>query len=197
MSQTLSNLPTQKDAIAQAISLYGETRPYAVADIGSQSGWLRASGHHPNNLYLSGPMGLATSVALGVAAARPNEQVLAIAGDGALAMNLSSLVTIAAAKLPNLSVLVVDNQVYEFTASVPSPTRDLDWRAIGAGVFGEAQSFLLSDLKPERWAGITRPAFIAARVQAAGDKPPPLGFSPAEIRAGFLQTVRSSQIKTT
>ena len=81
----LSNLPSQKDAIAAALALY-PTRPFAVSDIGSQSGWLKASGHDARNLYVSGPMGLATSIALGLAAVRPDEQVLAIAGDGALAM---------------------------------------------------------------------------------------------------------------
>jgi hypothetical protein len=90
----LSNLPSQKDAIAAAIALY-PTRPFAVSDIGSQTGWLKAASHDARNLYVSGPMGLATSVALGLAAVRPNEQVLAIAGDGALAMNLTSLATIA------------------------------------------------------------------------------------------------------
>jgi sulfopyruvate decarboxylase subunit beta len=65
-----------------------------VSDIGSQTGWLKAASHDARNLYVSGPMGLATSVALGLAAVRPNEQVLAIAGDGALAMNLTSLATI-------------------------------------------------------------------------------------------------------
>ncbi len=129
-----SNLPSQRDAIAAALALY-PARPFAVSDIGSQSGWLKAGGHDARNLYVSGPMGLATSVALGLAAVRPNEQVLAIAGDGALAMNLTSLATIAGAKPKNLSILLVDNRVYEFTASVPTPTRELDWLAIGRAFF--------------------------------------------------------------
>ena len=67
MSDAQSNLPSQKDAIAAALALY-PARPFAVSDIGSQSGWLRAGGHDARNLYVSGPMGLATSVALGLAA---------------------------------------------------------------------------------------------------------------------------------
>ena len=63
-----SNLPSQQDAIAAALALY-PSRPFAVSDIGSQTGWLKAAGHDPRNLYVSGPMGLATSVALGLAAA--------------------------------------------------------------------------------------------------------------------------------
>ncbi len=185
----MTNLPSQKDAIAKAISLY-DTRPFAVADIGSQSGWLKAASHDARNLYVSGPMGLATSIALGVATTRPNEQVLAIAGDGALSMNLTSLVTIAGAMPTNLSILLVDNRVYEYTASVPTPSRDLDWLAIGRAVFGEANCHRLEDLTPEKWAGTPKPAMIIAEV-AQGEKPPPLGMTPAMIRASFLEASKS------
>ncbi|HEV7693781.1 MAG TPA: thiamine pyrophosphate-dependent enzyme, partial [Hyphomonadaceae bacterium] len=102
----LKNLPSQKDAIAAALKLY-DKRPFAVSDIGSQTAWLKAASHDARNLYVSGPMGLASSVALGVAACRPNEQVLALCGDGALAMNLSSLVTIQGARQKNLAILLL------------------------------------------------------------------------------------------
>jgi len=46
---SVSNLPSQKDAIASALALYS-ARPFAVSDIGSQTGWLKASGHDPRNL---------------------------------------------------------------------------------------------------------------------------------------------------
>lgn len=186
----MSNLPSQKDAIAAALALY-PARPFAVSDIGSQSGWLKAGRHDPRNLYISGPMGLATSVALGLAAVRPNEQVLAIAGDGALAMNLTSLATIAGAKPKNLSILLVDNRVYEFTASVRSPTRELDWLAVGRAFFGAEQCLRLSDLTPERWAGMARPAMIVADVAPAPGKPPALGMTPAMIRLEFLKASKA------
>ncbi len=185
-----TNLPSQKDAIAAALALY-PARPFAVSDIGSQSGWLKAVGHDARNLYVSGPMGLATSVALGLAAVRPDEQVLAIAGDGALAMNLTSLATIAGARPNNLSILLVDNRVYEFTASVPSPTRELDWLAVGRAFFGADQCLRLSDLTPGRWAGVARPAMIVADVAPATGKPPALGMTPAMIRQEFLKASRS------
>lgn len=182
----MSNLPSQQDAIAAALALY-PSRPFAVSDIGSQSGWLKGAGHDPRNLYVSGPMGLATSVALGLASVRPDDQVLAIAGDGALAMNLTSLATIVGAKPKNLSILLVDNRVYEFTASVPTPTRDMDWLAVGRAFFGEGQCVRLSDLTGTRWAGIARPAMIVADVAPAPAKPPALGMTPAMIRQEFLK----------
>ena len=77
MSGSVSNLPSQQDAIATALALF-PSRPFAVSDIGSQTGWLKAAGHDPRNLYVSGPMGLATSVALGLAAVRPNDLLAAM-----------------------------------------------------------------------------------------------------------------------
>jgi len=172
------------------LALY-DTRPYVVGDIGSQSGWLKAAGHDPRNLYVSGPMGLATSVALVVAACRPDEEVIAIAGDGALAMNLTSLATIFGAKPKNLSILLVDNRVYEFTASAPTPTRDMDWLAVGRAFFGADQCMRLSDLTAERWAGVARPAMIVADIAPAPNKPPALGMTPAMIRAAFLEASKA------
>ena len=186
----MSNLPSQKDAIAAALALY-PARPFAVSDIGSQTGWLKAVSHDPRNLYVSGPMGLATSVALGLAAVRPNEQVLAIAGDGALAMNLTSLATIVGAKPKNLSILLVDNRVYEFTASVPTPTRDMDWLAVGSAFFRAHQCMRLADLKPERRGGVSRPAMIVADIAPAPAKPPALGMTPAMIRLEFLKASKA------
>jgi thiamine pyrophosphate-dependent acetolactate synthase large subunit-like protein len=185
----MTNRPSQKDVIAQALALYGEKRPYAVADIGSQAGWLKAASHDARNLYLSGPMGLSPSVALGLALCRPNDEVLTIAGDGALAMNLSALVTIAAARPANLALMVVANDIYEFTASLPTPTTQLDWVALGRSVFGVDRCFLLEELTPERWETVSRPAMIVAPTAPSG-KPPPLGMTPAQIRAEFLDAAR-------
>ena len=184
------NLPSQKDAIAQALALY-ETRPFAVSDIGSQSAWLKAASHDARNLYVSGPMGLASSVALGLAACRPGEQVLAVCGDGALAMNASSLLTIAGARQANLAVLVLDNGIYEYTAGVPVPTRDLDWLALGRSIFGAAGCFRLPDLTPAMWKTVPGPRMIVADIAASTEKTPPLGMSPAQIRAAFLEASKT------
>jgi hypothetical protein len=185
VNDTQTNHPSQKDVIAQALALYGETRPYAVADIGSQAGWLKAASHDPRNLYLSGPMGLSPSIALGLATCRPDDEVLTVVGDGALAMNLTSLLTIAGVRQKNLSVMVIANNIYEFTNSLPTPTTHLDWLALGRAIFGADSCFRLSELTAEQWAKAPRPAMIVADTAPSG-KPPPLGMNPAQIRAAFL-----------
>jgi len=82
-------------------------------------------------------MGMVSSVALGLALGKPNTKVLAIDGDGALLMNLSSLVTIANSRPRNLILLVIDNECYETTGGQPTATAgvtSLDLLAKGAGI---------------------------------------------------------------
>jgi sulfopyruvate decarboxylase subunit beta len=56
-------------------------------------------------------MGLASSVALGIALARPELSVVALDGDGSVLMNLGTLTTMARYRPPNLLHLVFDNEV--------------------------------------------------------------------------------------
>ena len=66
-------------------------------------------------------MGKASSVALGIALARPDRKVLVLDGDGALLMNLGSLVTIAHMAPPNFTHFLFDNRVYRCTGGQPLP----------------------------------------------------------------------------
>lgn len=60
-------------------------------------------------------MGQATSIGLGLALAQPAREVIVFTGDGSLLMNLGCLATIAAAKPANLTIILLDNGVYEVT----------------------------------------------------------------------------------
>lgn len=62
----------------------------------------------PGNFYLVGSMGMAGPVALGISLIHPTKTVIAIDGDGSVAMNLSGLASIATAGNRILHV-VLDN----------------------------------------------------------------------------------------
>jgi len=66
----------------------------------------------PNTFLFGGAMGGASSTALGLALAQPEKQVLLVTGDGELLMSLGSLATIGAMQPKNLSILIVDNELY-------------------------------------------------------------------------------------
>jgi hypothetical protein len=65
----------------------------------------------PWNIRIAPLMGGASSVALGIALARPDRRVLVLDGDGSLAMQLGTLLTIAGAAAPNLLHFVFANGV--------------------------------------------------------------------------------------
>lgn len=153
-----------------------------VPDIGSQSLWLKAAKDRPENLYLSGPMGMASSVALGVAIANKDRLVIAACGDGALGMNLTSLATISAAKPTNLIVVVLDNGIYEYTKSLPAPGTGVEWSNISAAFPGFQNTVDLSEIN----AIDTKngPHFVHANIEP-GPLPPGPGMHAIDVHHRF------------
>jgi thiamine pyrophosphate-dependent acetolactate synthase large subunit-like protein len=80
-----------------------------VTGLGSSSYDVFDAGEDAGNFYLWGAMGGAAMVGLGLALAQPKRPVAVITGDGEQLMGLGSLMTIAAKRPGNLSVVVLDN----------------------------------------------------------------------------------------
>ena len=92
-----------------------------VGGIGNTNFDLWAAGHRPQNFYMLGSMGLAFPIALGVALAQPKRRIFALEGDGSLLMQLGSLSTIATLAPKNLTMVVMDNGIYQITGAQPTP----------------------------------------------------------------------------
>jgi thiamine pyrophosphate-dependent acetolactate synthase large subunit-like protein len=108
-----------------------------IASLGHPAYDLFAAGDRPANFYTWGSMGLASSIGLGLALARPELRVFVLDGDGSLLMNLGSLATIGWKRPENLVLIVWDNQVYGTTGGQDTATAhgaDLEAaaRAMGA-----------------------------------------------------------------
>jgi thiamine pyrophosphate-dependent acetolactate synthase large subunit-like protein len=91
----------------------------------------------PHAYILTGAMGAACMIGLGLALARPDRRVLVVTGDGELLMNVGALATIAVMNPPNLSIVCVDNGHYGETGYQQSHTSlgtDLEKMAAGAGI---------------------------------------------------------------
>jgi len=71
----------------------------------------------PGNFYMIGSMGLASSIALGVAVNRPDRRVVVFDGDGNVLMNLGSVALIGACQPKNLVHVVFDNEAYGSTGN--------------------------------------------------------------------------------
>ncbi len=96
---------------------------------------------------LSGCMGKASSVGLGLALALPNRKVMVLDGDGSLLMNLGTLVTLANKAPENLYHFLFDNGVYAVTGGQPVPGSErTDWEGM-ARAAGYAATFSFDNLE--------------------------------------------------
>ena len=146
-----------------------------VTGLGSSSYDAMAAGDHPRTFFLWGAMGGAAMIGMGLALARPDEHVAVITGDGEQLMGLGSFATIAAQKVKNLSIIVLDNSHYGETGMQSSHT-GLGVDLVGiAAASGFAWSARLADmagveaLQP-RLHRADGPGF--ASIQIAADDPP-------------------------
>jgi len=162
-----------------------------VAGIGNTNFDLWAAGQRPQNFYMLGSMGLAVPIALGVALAQPNRQVVALEGDGSILMQLGCLATIAALKPKNLTVVVMDNRQYQITGAQPTATAfaaDVAAVARGAGIAGSAWAADEADFERlvDDALAAAAPSLIALRID---DKPGEgtTDRDPVQIRERFMR----------
>lgn len=101
-----------------------------IGGIGNSNFDLWCSGQRPENFYMLGSMGLAIPIALGVALAQPKRRVIALEGDGSLLMQLGCLGTVAIRAPRNLTIVVMDNGIYQITGSQPTGTAVVDIVAV-------------------------------------------------------------------
>ena len=118
-----------------------------VASLGHPAYDLFAAADRPENFYTWGSMGLASSIGLGLAMARPDLRVFVLDGDGSLLMNLGSLATIGLLRPRNLVVVVMDNEEYGTTGGQKTPT------ARGADLEAAARAMCIADTATVRAEG--------------------------------------------
>src|ERR671930_1600585 len=108
-----------------------------VTIMGAVAVELQSLGHRPNFFYLQHAMGLASSMGLGIALAKPDRQVVVFDGDGSVLMNLGGLTTLARYRPRNLVHVVFDNESLLSVGGFPTATStgsDLAAIAAAAGI---------------------------------------------------------------
>jgi thiamine pyrophosphate-dependent acetolactate synthase large subunit-like protein len=161
-----------------------------IGGIGNTNFDLWAAGHRPQNFYMLGSMGLAFPIALGVALAQPRRRVFALEGDGSLLMQLGCLATIATQAPNNLTLIVMDNGIYQITGGQPTPaaaTTDIVTIAQGCGLAASSWAADEDDFDRliDQSLSATVPTLIAARI----DDKPAAGAThrdPVQIRERFM-----------
>jgi thiamine pyrophosphate-dependent acetolactate synthase large subunit-like protein len=162
-----------------------------IGGIGNTNFDLWAAGHRPQNWYMLGSMGLAFPIALGVALAQPNRRVFGLEGDGSLLMQLGTLSTIAMLAPKNLTMVVMDNGIYQITGAQPTPASalaDLVAIAVASGLSNSSWAADEEDFERliDQSLAAAGPTLIGVRI----DDKPGTGTTkrdPVQIREHFMR----------
>ncbi|QJB57414.1 phosphonopyruvate decarboxylase [Pseudodesulfovibrio sp. zrk46] len=84
----------------------------------------KGEAHHKDFLTVGG-MGHCSQIAMGIAMQKPDRQVICIDGDGAAIMHMGSMASIGAARLSNLTHIVMNNGVHDSVGGQPNASRNV------------------------------------------------------------------------
>jgi sulfopyruvate decarboxylase subunit beta len=152
------------------------TNEIVVTTMGSAREWPKLSQHPLDFQYIPSAMGHAPMLGLGLALANPKREVLVFNGDGCMLMSLGCLVTIVASRATNLTLVVLDNRIYEVTggqataaAGVPTNFADL---ARAAGLRSVCAFDDLAQWQRDAAATLAMPGprFVSLTVEPVGDE---------------------------
>jgi thiamine pyrophosphate-dependent acetolactate synthase large subunit-like protein len=144
-----------------------------VGGLGASTYDIAAAGDHDRNFYLWGAMGGAVMIGLGIALAQPELPVLVITGDGEMLMGMGSLATVGLQKPKNLTIVVLDNEVYGETggqASHTAATVDLVGVAHSCGIADVrtlATMAEIEDFTPSMQDVSSGPRFASIKIDSA------------------------------
>jgi sulfopyruvate decarboxylase subunit beta len=146
-----------------------------VTIMGAVAAELQSIGHKPNFFYLQHAMGLASSMGLGIALARPELKVVVFDGDGSVLMNLGGLTTLARYCPRNLVHVVFDNESLLSVGGFPTATStgsDLAGIAHAAGIPKTVTVRELDDFSAEFTEALEGRELttIVAKVEATGPR---------------------------
>ncbi len=159
-----------------------------VCNIGFPSRELYDIEDRERNFYMIGSMGLASSIGLGLALAKPDEDVVVIDGDGSLLMNMGSLVTVFANNPKNLTWIVIDNGAYGSTGNQDTYAQVLDLVDVARGV-GFENSYRFEDMDLKELIKSDDTSFIVYETGPGNSKAPIIDLSPVEIRDRFMDAI--------
>ncbi len=143
-----ANLLERRSVVSALLA--GRKEAIVVGGLGASTYDIAAAGDHDRNFYLWGAMGGAVMIGLGVALAQPKLPVVVITGDGEMLMGMGSLATVGLQRPENLTIIVLDNEVYGETggqASHTASTTDLVGVARACGIAGARSLSTMAEIE--------------------------------------------------
>ena len=113
-----------------AIQSHVEPGDVLIATTGYTGRELFSCADRPNQMYMVGSMGCASSLGLGLSLASPGHRVIVIDGDGAALMRLGAMTSIGYKRPGNLMHVLLDNNVHESTGAQSTVSESIDFCSI-------------------------------------------------------------------
>ena len=144
------------------------------------------------NFYMIGSMGLASSIALGIAIKKPGKKIFVFDGDGNILMNLGSLVTIGSLQPKNLVHIIFDNKMHESTGGQPTYSETIDLSKIA-----KASNYKIFKINSK--SSLTKilvnikqnagPILLLIQVSKSKEKSLRVDIDPVEIKRRFIKAI--------
>ena len=160
-----------------------------VCNIGFPSRELYDINDRGENFYMIGSMGLASSIGLGLALARPDRKVVVIDGDGSLLMNMGSLATVFANNPSNLTWIVIDNGAYGSTGNQETYAKLINLVEVAKGV-GFKNSYRFENVDLKDMIRSDDVSFIVYETEPGNSKAPIIDLDPITIKERFMEAIK-------
>jgi sulfopyruvate decarboxylase subunit beta len=168
-----------------------------VANIGVPCKELYAALDQPKNFYMTGSLGLATSIGNGLAIGC-SEEIVVLDGDGGLLMNPNCLGTVAQEYPRNLTIIAFDNSAHGSTGNQKtySSRMDIELLAKVYGIKNTAKASTPEELlkrlgRSDKGLRLEEgPRLIHAIIIAKNADVPNIPFSCIEIKERFINAIK-------
>jgi phosphonopyruvate decarboxylase len=186
--------PDRAQALRRIVLATPEDRSLLIATTGYTGRELSAIADRPNQLYVVGSMGCASSLALGISLSRDSLRVVVVDGDGAALMRMGNFATLGSYGGDQLVHVVLDNEVHESTGGQPTVSSAISFAGIAAACgYGLALEGDDLGILDELFAaeGVRGPRFAALKIHAGTDSELPRPkLSPEQVSARFREHLR-------
>ena len=171
---------------------------FIISNIGFPSRELYGIEDRINTFYMSGSMGMATPIALGLSLALEEEdddrKVIVIDGDGSLLMNFGELVTVFAQNPKNLIIALIDNEAYGSTGSQETYSSKINLSNIARSIgFNEVYYIdaknSVEDIDMQEYVYKKEPVFLHIKVNPGNSDAPIIDLTPSQIKNRFMKQI--------
>jgi len=123
-------LPSRHETLKALVDCTDVSETVLIASTGFSGRELYAIDDRPNQLYMVGSMGCASSLGLGLSLVKPDKKIVVIDGDGAALMRMGNLAMVGAYAGNNYYHLLLDNQVHESTGGQATLSSAVDFSTL-------------------------------------------------------------------